>query len=183
MIILFEGVDGSGKTTLLKNIAELLLNRGIEYQIDDRLKVGTMPNSDLRLNIADLWPLMIQMASDKTIYLCDRGPLSDIIYRTFDKTGEEPVMDLSALETFIKLRKHLNHHGLAIVITDTNDSEKNMLKRGEDNPVAIEHHNSIRYLYQQIGKAIGAITHDYKYDITEVTLGEILGVLNYDFKR
>lgn len=164
MIIYIEGVDGTGKTTLanaIKDRLELLYRTGIKGSkrvvFNNALKVGTMPNNPNRLKEDDLKTLLVGMIVDTTtVYICDRGPLSDIIYRTFDK--HKPVISFADFWS-----TWLQYQGLFIVVgCDSNSAYKLMLTRGDDNTTAKTRHSEIRYLYQQLFPMFGAIKYDVK---------------------
>lgn len=165
MIIMIEGVDGSGKTTLRKALAEKLNKtkavKGIEEIIEDaELLIPTRPSQPERLNREELLNKLKDFATDnKRIYILDRGPISDIIYRTFDK--HEPVLTLLEMLQ-VSLSTQLNS---VIIFCDSDKSEEFMLKRGEDNPVSIQRHQELRYLYKQVMPLMDAITVDiFQYD-------------------
>ncbi len=151
MIIYLEGVDGSGKTTLLNMLAEKLdpirIIRGIELIKDANKFIPTLPTVKDRVSSHDLVKEIKRMASDDTtIYLVDRGPISDIIYRTFDEY--EPVIDL---DDIIKLLKPLiDDDRVLVLFCDSDKAYSKMLDRGDNNKIAITHHKQLRYLFNNI---------------------------------
>lgn len=162
MIIYIEGVDGSGKTTLANKLTtrlnQLAPLKKIKVVPDGESMISTRPDLPGRLSKADLIITMDKMAnSTDTVYICDRGPISDIIYRMFD--DEEPVLTLEAFWTFWLVHTQ----SMVVVHCDTDNSNRLMLSRGENNPVSIQHHKTIRAIYNELMPFFGAI----KYDITD----------------
>ena len=151
MIIYLEGVDGSGKTTLLNMLAEKLdpirIIRGIELIKDANKFIPTLPTVKDRVYSHDLVKEIKRMANDDTtIYLVDRGPISDIIYRTVDEY--EPVIDL---DDIIKLLKPLiDDDRVLVLFCDSDKAYSKMLDRGDNNKIAITHHKQLRYLFNNI---------------------------------
>lgn len=151
MIIYIEGVDGSGKTTLLNMLAEKIdpikIIRGIELIKDANKFIPTLPTVKDRVSSHDLVKEIKRMASDDTtIYLVDRGPISDIIYRTFDEY--KPVIDL---DDIIKLLKPLiDDDRVLVLFCDSDKAYSKMLDRGDNNKIAITHHKQLRYLFNNI---------------------------------
>lgn len=160
MIIMVEGVDGSGKSTFIDKLTtrldEVKKLHNIKIVGNAEILIPTHPKREDRLTTEDLVSKLIGMATDtSTIYVCDRGPISDIIYRTFDKY--DPLLDLNTMLNIY----HRNALGFLLVFCDTIESERLMKERGEDNPVAIQRHQELRYLYKQI---MSTFNH-YKYDL------------------
>lgn len=151
MIIYLEGVDGSGKTTLLNMLAEKIdsikITRNVELIKDANKFIPTLPTITNRISSYDLAEEIKRMAhDDTTIYLVDRGPISDIIYRTFDEY--EPVIDL---DTTIKLLTPLiDDDRVLVLFCDSNKAYSKMLDRGDNNKIAITHHKQLRYLFNNI---------------------------------
>lgn len=178
MIIYIEGVDGSGKSTLrdrlLKRLEQVKNLRKIKIEPDGELLIPTRPDAYNRVNKEQLFEQLTTMATDpETVYICDRGPISDIIYRAFDEF--EPVSSLNELMWFW-LRNGL----LIVVVHCVNDrSEELMLQRGEDNPVAIQYHKALKHMYQQIMPLFGAINYDFSTESDEKldTINTILAKL------
>lgn len=163
MIIYFEGVDGSGKTTLkdafAKRLEKLKDLKGINVEPDGERLINTNPTKAGRLSELDLLAKLREMADDtSTIYLCDRGPLSDIIYRTFDT--HKPVISFETFWVFW----YLNQFKFIVVGCDTEKSLELTLLRGDDNPIAKSRHSEIRYLYQQVLPMFNAYMYDLDKD-------------------
>jgi len=102
VIIYLEGPDASGKSTLRDRLAKELVNQletiralGItEIVKNGEDLIPTRPTNPKRLTFEPLLRKLCEMASDlHVLYLCDRGPISDVIYRTFDK--HQPIMTLN----------------------------------------------------------------------------------------
>jgi len=170
MIIYLEGADASGKSTLRHKIVEQLyatVDEWTEFGIIGIVENGeelipTRPTNPKRLNLEDLFRKLWEMAFDlKTIYICDRGPISDIIYRTFDKF--QPVMTLNQYVNF-----WIKAHRLIVTVWCDSDVSTEMLhERGDNNPIAVANHAAIRYLYKQIMPIFKPV----KYDFAKVTDG------------
>jgi hypothetical protein len=164
MIIYLEGPDGSGKSALRKVLyREITLKLpyfaafGITGVIENGEDlIPTRPTNPERLTREGLWIKLTEMVNDiHVIYICDRGPISDIIYRTFDQY--QPLMTLTAYYRFWQDHRNL----ITTVYCDTDKSEEVMLNRGDNNPVAIANHKAIRYLYQQIMLLFTPIRYDF----------------------
>lgn len=158
MIIYIEGVDGSGKSTLalalFHRIKELENIKNVKVVMDEVIPKCTLPGAD-RFTANQVLNKMHEMVTDiNTVYICDRGPLSDIVYRTFDT--QDPVVNLDTLIGFWLAYRHL----FTVVACDSNVSEKLMLERGDTNPIAYSKHKEIRYLYQQYFPLFGAVYYD-----------------------
>lgn len=163
MIIYLEGVDGSGKSTLAaviaKRLEEVKTIRKIKYVANGEDLIPTNPNKPNRLTTEELGTKLIQMVQDlTTVYICDRGPISDIIYRTFDEF--EPVMNL---DLFWKLW-FFNAHLFIIVYCNNNKSLELMLERGDSNPIAVNKHKELEYLYSQIIELFCPVHYDFETD-------------------
>lgn len=164
MIIYLEGPDASGKSTLRTKIFERL------NQIQEELKtfgvatfvengedlIPTRPTNSNRLTLVNLVSKFFEMANDlTTIYICDRGPISDIIYRAFDKF--QPVMTLNQYITV-----WIQCHSLVITVHCDSDASIEMLhERGDNNPIAVANHAAIRYLYKQIMPIFKPLKYDF----------------------
>ena len=170
MIVYLDGVDGSGKTTLADALHEhldvLKTLKGITKVVrDGEGLVSTHPDSPKRIVRAeDLYKKLDVMANDtETMYIMDRGPMSDIIYRTFDTYGS-----VTSFKDFVVWRnefrsnaKQYKHTPLLIIFCDGENAEQNMINRGDDSEVARNRHREIRYLYKQMMPLV----HDLRYDI------------------
>jgi thymidylate kinase len=145
---MFEGVDGSGKSTLkqevINRLEQLKTLKHIEIVADAEKLIPTHPKREDRITKAKLYSELMRMALDTTtVYICDRGPISDIVYRVFDKY--EPLTSLGELFMFM-----VRVDQIVVVYCDSDMSEELMLKRGEDNPVALQRHQELRKLYKQV---------------------------------
>ena len=149
MIIMLEGVDGSGKSTLaaviLKRLEEVRKIRKLKVIIPGEDLIPTHPNRIDRLTDKELLhQLSIMACSLDKVFVCDRGPLTDIIYRAFDE--HEPVISLKELWTIWFM-----YQSVFIVVHCHNEkSLELMLERGDSNPVAFSKHKELEYLYTQI---------------------------------
>lgn len=176
MIIYLEGVDGSGKTTLkealTKRLTQLEPIRGVKVYPEGESLIPTRPSDPNRLNALELVTKLYDMATDPgMIYICDRGPISDIIYRAFDE--HHPIMPLEAFWTWWLG----NQQVIVIVHCDTNRSEQLMKDRGDNNPTAINHHKSLRYLYKQIMPIFRPVKYDIETSDLLTTTTQILATL------
>lgn len=163
MIIYLEGVDGSGKTTLKNKIEERLNQikslKGItEVIANGEALIPTKPTDLNRLTDVQLLDQLKRMAEDRTkVYICDRGPLSDIIYRTFD--SYDTVISLSDFWQFWLMFNQT----FVVVLCDTDRSEELMKARGDDNPIAYTRHQELRYLFKQITPLFGCVNYDLTF--------------------
>jgi len=163
MIIYLEGADASGKSTLkgilAKRLEQLKNIRNVKVVPDGELLIPTRPGNPNRLTAAALVNQMWQMANDiTTVYICDRGPISDIIYRAFDEF--KPVLNLETYWTMWLA----NQHFIVTIHCDTDLSEEMLRNRGDNNPIAVANHKALRYLYKQLMPMFGAL----KYDISTI---------------
>lgn len=156
MIVYIEGVDGSGKSTFATAITKFLQDKGFDVHPKAEKAMVTHPWRLDRTNREDLLFNLRARLNSPSIYIVDRGELSDIIYRTFDLEKYTALMSLDEYYHFYKLyeRKYI------IVHCDTNLSEKLMLERGEDNKISITEHQKLRYLFNQIMPLFQAIKYD-----------------------
>jgi len=163
MIIYLEGPDASGKSTLKASLTARLKTlssiRNITVVPDGEKLIPTRPNNPNRIEAKALLKNISNMANDlNVVYICDRGPISDIIYRAFDDFN--PVINL--YEYWLLW---LGHNQLIVTIhCDTDLSILLLRARGDDNPIAITHHVRIRYLYQQIMPLFTA----FKFDLSTI---------------
>lgn len=141
MIVFFEGADGSGKTTLLNIISNRLTLQN--YTVDNygNKAIPTHPAAKDRVNEKQLFKALKKMAVSKVVYLVDRGPISDFIYRVFDDNK-----CVTTMTKFINFLKEYNKQ-IFIVYCDSNESYNKMLERGEDNPTALNKHQELRKVY------------------------------------
>lgn len=159
MIIYLEGVDGSGKSTLKKELADRLFQlaelKEITVVPEGETMIPTRPLAPDRVDAKTLLQRLHDMANDlNTVYICDRGPLSDIIYRAFD--DYKCVIPLEVFWTFWLA----NQHFIVTVFCDSNTSYTSMMERGDNNQYAINNHYAIRHLYQQIMPLFGPVKYD-----------------------
>lgn len=148
MIIFFEGPDGSGKSTLLNNIDKQFDKYDTFKQLiivsNANSDIPTRPNSDIkRLTEKELYSKLKYMATNKNVlYLVDRGPVSDFIYRIFDK--------FPTVTTIPTWSKFINKYGHSImtIFCMSELSEAAMLKRGDNNKIAIQKHSEITKAYE-----------------------------------
>lgn len=161
MIVYLEGVDGTGKTTLsnailagLKRVEKLKNLVGVG---NCEPVISTRPDKPGRISSKNLFQNVMNWAMDMDhVFILDRGPISDCIYRVFD--DYEPVVNLKETLRLFKLIEF----GTVIVHCDTDISEQKMLERGDDNPVAIARHKDIRRLYKTVMPLFDAHTYDYE---------------------
>lgn len=176
MIIYFEGADASGKSTLIKAIADRLkelqrVNK-LDVHINAENIVPTRPGRPDRISPTELIKRWVAMATDiNTVYLMDRGPISDVIYRTFDQY--HPVVNLMQFYAI-----YIAYYRLITVIhCDSSGSEEALKARGDDNPIALKHHQQIRYLFKQIMPMFGALTYDFEEAISPKKMRDKVNVL------
>lgn len=164
MIIYLEGPDGSGKSTLRAELIKALAIRQDELQKLEITKIvengeeliPTRPTNPKRLSLISLFTELCHMAEDlRTLFICDRGPISDVIYRVFDEY--QPILTLNQYMNFwIRY-----HHFIVTVYCDTDQSEEVLKTRGDNNPIALANHRAIRYLYKQIMPLFSPIKYDF----------------------
>lgn len=144
MLIYVEGVDGSGKTRLVKKLAKDFRKMG--YRVDDKaeLRVITHPKGN-RVSESVLYKELELMMRDKsTLFIMDRGPLTDIIYRLVDQ--EKSVTELGKFLTWASdLADVLN-----IIYCRTSNAKELMLQRGDDNPYAVKYHDILLRAYEMV---------------------------------
>ena len=158
MLIIVEGVDGSGKTTLIKELANRLEELNINYSIDTEALINTKPNTENRVSSGVLVFNMLYMINANAVYICDRSPISDIIYRTFDDYNV--VINLSLL--FELWQDHKSN--MIMIHCDTAKSLELLTKRGDNNKIAFEKHKEIKYLYSQIMPLFNSLKYDFTTD-------------------
>lgn len=160
MIIYFEGADGSGKTTLKEKVVDRLMNMSSltdKYTIVNNIEpyINSNPSSGVRCSKTELYLRWRELIDDQeAIYVIDRSPLSDIVYRAFDE--HDVLMTLDDFTYLIKTTKVIN------VFCDSDRAEELMKARGDDNPIALAKHRTIRYLYRQ---AFSMVPWRIEYDV------------------
>lgn len=125
MLVIFEGVDGSGKTTAIQKIREQT-----NYNTMKALRHDTNTFADY-----------FDAATSDDITLCDRSPISDIVYRLCDtaEVGAFNLFDIAFLFDRGKVK---------IVYCDTEQSYVDAINRGEDFVTLKSHHDELRQLYR-----------------------------------
>lgn len=157
MIIYLEGPDGSGKSTLSDAITDELITRDMPVmQIKDgKCGIDTHPRSENRNTPDQLISAFAQLAYSDMIYVLDRGPISDVIYRCYDEY--EPVISVDKVVNLLSLLKDK----VKVVFCDNDIAEQKMLERGDDNPIAIAKHKEITNNYRSIMYFINHEVFDY----------------------
>lgn len=161
MIIYLEGVDELGKSTLREQLVvrleQLKYIRDIKVVPNGEELIPTSPFKPNRMTADELLNKFYTMANQiRTVYICDSGPISDIIDRTFDE--HDPVI---SFEKYWMLWVGSNHL-ITTVHCDSDAAETMRLKRGDQDPKAVANHKAIRNMYNQIMPMFGA----YRYDVT-----------------
>ncbi len=161
MIIYLEGPDGSGKSTLLRNLKEVLQQKWL-VDAYGNMRIPTHPARSGRVSEKTLYSELKKMANDKyKVYIVDRGPISDIVYRVFDDYSQ--VTTLSKLTEFMRN----NSRGIYTIYCCSSKAEENMLKRGDDNPIALTKHKEITKVYNLVMNVLQSavkyniVTYDY----------------------
>lgn len=140
MIIMFEGPDGSGKSTTISFIKGVLKSKGYTIIPNGEDLIPTHPTAERRIKENLLYRLLKDMSASDKVYLVDRGPISDFIYRVFDDYSTVTQLNkfLDALSTY---------KGLFIVYCKNSKSQQYMLERGEDNPTALNRYKELTKVY------------------------------------
>ena len=179
MIIWLEGPDGSGKSTLKDSIYDTLTEGKYntnKVDANGELLIPTHPARDGRLNEQQLFKQLKKMVLSDCVYIVDRGPRSDCIYRVFD--NYKPVTTLNKVINFIK---HYNNK-IFLCYCRTDVAEEKMLERGDENPVALTRHKELTRLYDMVMGLI-SVNCPYnfrKYDFTKKrSINELLGQISY----
>lgn len=174
MIIYLEGPDGSGKTTLADKIKEICEELKIDYVRNAEQTISTHPNRPNRVTKEQLFEQLDFMAEENRVFILDRGPISDSIYRMFDDF--DPVCKLE--EYGKAFERYIKNDQILIIYTRTPNAEQAMLERGDDNPVALRRHKELTKAYDVIMSALNMLLKGqilrYNYAISnadEVTLG------------
>lgn len=142
MIVYLEGPDGSGKSTLGNEIAKSFPN--VIYNAEPI--ISTHPLRPNRIKTVKLYNVLTAMANSEKLYVLDRGPISDIIYRLFD--DEISVTTLSGILDFIITQMKAGN--LVFIYCNCPNAKEAMLTRGDDNPVALKNHDVISRIYNKI---------------------------------
>lgn len=154
MIIYFEGPDGSGKSTLLNTIYNDLVNKG--YKVDPQANrfIPTHPKAEKRVSERQLYRALKKMANDNsTVFLVDRGPISDMIYRVFDNYNS-----VTTPRKFMRFMQD-NFTTIITLYCRTDLAEKKMLERGDENPIAIQRHKEITKVYDMLMGSFDEVLH------------------------
>ncbi len=151
MIIYFEGPDGAGKSTLIDAVENELIQRNREYGFIVHKHAETLmpthPKDKNRMCDIDVMQRLYDCAYDKyTIYLIDRGLISDWVYRLFDTY--KPVCDIRTILNVLSAIVH-NDNGI-IVYCNSALAEQKMLERGDDNPIALQRHKEISHAFDLV---------------------------------
>lgn len=167
MIVYIEGPDGTGKTTLARKIEEVCAQQKLKCIFAEPL-IQTNPTKPGRVSETGLaYRLIHMLRNNRVVFILDRGPISDCVYRVFDDYS--PVMPLAWL---MDIFEHLRNK-LVFIYANNANAEYYMLQRGDDNPVAIAKHKKISYVYEMLkgyfSKTFGGIfTYDFeKVDVSE----------------
>lgn len=158
MLVIFEGPDGSGKTTLQNKVYEVMIkySNTLKVVANGEALIPTHPKSEVRVNKRELYKQLKRMITAKdTLYLVNRGPISDIIYRVFDN-----YLSVSTLPELIEFIKKYERQ-LIIVYCHSKVAEQKMLERGDENPIAIDKHKEISRVYDIV---MSVISSNMKYN-------------------
>lgn len=177
MIIYLEGPDGSGKTTLKETIYDSLSNAGYNVIPNGLDLIPTHPREgENRMNESQLFKQLRKMANEKAIYICDRGPISDCVYRVFD--AYQSVTTINKLKTFIEK----NNSKILLIYCRTNKAEDAMKTRGDESQIALTRHKEITKLFDMVMSIIMSNLkfNTLKYDFTKKKqINEVIGSANY----
>ncbi len=170
MIIMLEGVDGSGKSVLAKRLNNLL--KKYETVESAQSMIPTRPGVDIdRLDKDNLELQLRKMANDPVIYICDRGPISDVIYRKYD--DYEPIMQEDAVTSLL----HELSDRMVLIHVRSEHARNRIYTRGEDNPVALKHHARLSDDYREFMRKVEHI------EFWSVENGQHMTRLTYDFAK
>lgn len=174
MIIYLEGPDGTGKSTLSDALTDELITRDIPMmQVKDgNCGVDTHPRSPYRNTPDQLISAFAQLAYGDIVYVLDRGPISDVIYRQFD--DHKPVLNEGQITDLLSLLKDK----VKVIFCDNDVAEQKMLERGDDNPIAIAKHKEITNSYRNYMKFIEHEVFDYTRTTAPIFADKIIDSLN-----
>lgn len=164
MIIYLEGPDGSGKSTLSDAITNELIKRDLPViqTKDGKCDIDTHPRSQYRNTAPQLIMNFVDMAYKDAIYVLDRGPVSDVVYRQFDEY--EPVINSGQLYCLL----NMTVDKVYVVYCRTDVAEEKMLERGDDNPIAIKKHKEIAKAYDELMSNMFGLPYNI-FDYTDQT--------------
>lgn len=164
MIILFEGPDGSGKSTVIQKLVKDLssMNKRVLY-VNTEDVAPTKPSAKNRATKKEIRTKFKALAKDSKIWLIDRSPISDCVYRVFD--NGQPVMQFNEFLDF-GLDIYPN---CFIVYCKTDKAEEYMLARGETNQTSILHHRELTKVYDLVFRVWQRMLPEayYQYDFTK----------------
>lgn len=144
MIVYIEGVDGSGKSILANQLTDFLKSKQFKVYRNGESLISTRPNHPKRVSHETLFDRLTRMANSDIIYILDRGPVSDCVYRCIDEY--QPVTMLSSVYEWLR-RYRAKVFG---IYCKTLHSEQDMLERGDDNLNAISCHPILERIYDTI---------------------------------
>ena len=172
MIIYLEGPDGSGKSTLSNLITNELIkhDKCVIQTKDGQCDVDTHPKSAHRNTAPQLIEAFVDMAYKDAIFVLDRGPISDVVYRMLDE--HKPVINESQVIHMLGMLRDK----VKVIFCNSVLAEQKMLERGDDNPIAIEKHKEITTYYCNIMDWIQHETFDY----SKITASEFARTLVED---
>ncbi len=140
MIVYLEGADGSGKTTLAKKIEKYVKTKGWKYVMAEPF-INTNPYVPGRVNSLTLTASLEAMSmNNNVVFILDRGPISDCIYRLFD--DEKPVMNYSILRMYLEVMDNI-----CLVYCHNSHQKQHALDRGDDNKIAMDNADKIARVY------------------------------------
>ena len=146
MIIYLEGPDGSGKSTLVNKLHKyldkfnefdkLIVCSGAEQMIP------THPKKENRVTEKQLYQVLKRyVLDDEALFIIDRGPISDFLYRVFDNYSS-----VTTINKFINFVKQYNNKFMTIYCR-TNVAEEKMNTRGDESEIALSRHKEITKVY------------------------------------
>lgn len=148
MIVFVEGVDGSGKTTLVKQLQERGYRTEYCYREDTHFSI---------LN---------EMKKSDKVYILDRGPITDIVYRL---TDDLPRDEMTLLEIATLLE------GSKIIYCSQPLAYEYATARGEDNIKSKIAHDKLTVCYEYVMSIIARFCNTkiilynwHMHDITNI---------------